>query len=346
MRLKRADPSAPGITRRRTGGGFTYVAPDGRRIGDAATRARIGALVIPPAWKDVWICPWENGHLQATGTDAAGRRQYLYHPEWRVRQDRLKFADMGRFGRALPQLRARVHADLTGGQRLTRDRVLACAVRLLDTGFFRIGSEDYAVRNETYGLATMRKEHVTVRGDGTMVFSYAAKHGKRQVHGIVDEAALRVITRLKRRRGGNPELLAYQDGKVWRDVKSADINAYLREATGEDYSAKDFRTWNATVLAAIAVSVSVGVCESPAKRKQAIARAVSEVAQYLGNTPAVARSSYIDPRVFDAYNVGRTVPAELLERVDGLPHHDLDVQAAVLDLIDEAPPASVVARAA
>jgi DNA topoisomerase IB len=346
MRLRRADPSAPGITRRRAGKGFTYVAPDGRRIADASTRARIEALVIPPAWQDVWISPWENGHLQATGLDAAGRRQYLYHPEWRIRQDRQKFAEMGRFGRTLPHLRERVRLDLEGGGALTRERVLACAVRLLDTGFFRVGSEDYAVRNETYGLATMRKEHVTVRRDGTMVFKYAAKHGKRQVHGIVDRATLDVVGRLKRRRGGNPELLAYKEGRVWRDVKSADINAYLRDATGEEFSAKDFRTWNATVLAAIAVAVALEVADSRARRKRAIARAVNEVAQYLGNTPTVARASYIDPRVFDAYNVGRTIPPELLAGAQGMPHHDPDVQQAVLDLIDEAPAPEIAARVA
>src|SRR4051812_36663538 len=238
MRLRRADCSRPGITRRRAGRGFAYYAPDGRRIDAPATRARIEELVIPPAWQDVWICPWENGHLQATGTDAAGRKQYLYHPEWRTRRDREKFADMGRFGRALPALRARVREDLEHGHGLSRERVLACAVRLLDTGFFRIGSEDYAVRNETYGLATMRKEHVVVRADGTMVFAYAAKHGRRQVHGVTDPLSLEVVQRLKRRRTGSAELLAWKEGDGWRDVRSADINAYLREATGEEFSAK------------------------------------------------------------------------------------------------------------
>jgi len=345
MRLRRADCSRPGITRRRAGRGFAYYAPDGRRITDPATRERIEALVIPPAWEDVWISPWENGHLQATGTDAAGRKQYLYHPEWRARQERQKFADMGRFARSLPRLRERVRADLATGTKLTRERVLACAVRLLDTGFFRVGSEDYAVRNETYGLATMRKSHVVVRRDGTMVFSYDSKHGKRQVHGVTDRAALDVVRRLKRRRGGGPELLAWREGRVWRDVKSADINAYLREATDEDFSAKDFRTWNATVLAAIAVAVSVEVVDTVTGRKRAVARAVSEVAQYLGNTPAVARASYIDPRVFDAYAAGRTVPADAIAAADGLPHHDVTVQAAVLDLLNEASPPAL-ARAA
>src|SRR5215210_3092113 len=211
MRLRRADRSRPGITRRRAGRGFAYYAPDGRLIADAATRERIEALVIPPAWQDVWISPWENGHLQATGTDAAGRKQYLYHPEWRARQERQKFADMGRFGRALPRLRDRVHADLEAGTAMSRERVLACAVRLLDTGFFRVGSEDYAVRNDTYGIATMRKDHVTIRRDGTMVFAYDSKHGKRQVHGVTDAAALQVVRRLRRRRGAGSELLAWRE---------------------------------------------------------------------------------------------------------------------------------------
>ncbi len=345
MRLRRADCSRPGITRRRAGKGFAYYAPDGRRITDAATRERIRELVIPPAWQDVWISPWANGHLQATGTDAAGRKQYLYHPEWRARRDREKFADMGRFGRALPTLRAHIAADLGSSRALTRERVLACAVRLLDTGFFRVGSEDYAVRNETYGLATMRKDHVTVKRDGTMVFAYPAKHAKRQVHGVLDDAALEVVRRLKRRRGGNPELLAYQERGTWRDVKSSDINPYLRDATGEEFSAKDFRTWNATVLAALGVAVAGEVAASAAKRKRAVARAVSEVAQYLGNTPAVARASYIDPRVFDAYDAGRVIPPSTLAAVTGPAHLDAQVQGAVLDLLNEARPPEL-ARAA
>jgi DNA topoisomerase IB len=346
MRLRRADCSRPGITRRRAGKGFAFYAPDGRLITDAATRERIEGLVIPPAWEDVWISPWENGHLQATGTDAAGRKQYLYHPAWRERRDREKFADMGRFGRALPRLRERIAEDLGRGSSLRRERVLACAVRLLDTGFFRVGSEDYAVRNETYGLATIRKEHVTIRRDGTMIFAYAAKHGKRQVHGVSDDAALAVVRRLKRRRGGGPELLAYRERGEWRDVKSADINGYLRDATGEEFSAKDFRTWNATVLAAIAVAVSGQVAGSATGRKRAVARAVGEVAQYLGNTPAVARASYIDPRVFDAYAAGRTVPADVLAGAEGLPHHDAGVQLAVLELLNEAASPELVRAAA
>src|SRR3712207_5569979 len=185
-RLRRVDCSGPGITRRRAGRGFVYFDEDGTRIEEAEVPARIGELGIPPAWKEVWVCPYPMGHLQATGTDAAGRKQYLYHPEWRRRRDQEKFVDMGRFARALPELRARVAADLAGADELTRERVLACAVRLLDRGFFRIGTEDYAVQNETFGLATMRKSHVRLADGATMVFDYPAKHGKRRIQAVVD----------------------------------------------------------------------------------------------------------------------------------------------------------------
>jgi DNA topoisomerase I len=338
-RLRRSDCSGPGITRRRRGKGFEYRDEDGRRITEEEVLVRIRELGIPPAWEDVGICPYPMGHLQATGTDAAGRKQYLYHPQWRARRDAEKFDDMARFARALPALRESVSADLDGDE-LTRERVLALAVRLLDRGFFRIGSEEYTVQNESYGLATMRKEHVTVGRDGEMVFDYPAKSGIRRVQAVVDPAAAAIVGRLRRRRGGGHELLAYKEGRSWRDVRSEDINAYLKEATGDDFSAKDFRTWNATLLAAVALAVSGEVAGSKTGRKRAISRAVKEVAGYLGNTPAVCRASYIDPRVFDAYQGGLVIARPVLdEATDAGPGqlaiHQRKLEEAVLDLIDE-----------
>ena len=217
--------------------------------------------------------------------------------------------------------------------------MLACAVRLLDRGFFRIGSEEYAVQNESYGLATMRKEHVTIARGGEMVFDYPAKSGVRRVQAIVDPEAVGIVRALRQRRGGGDELLAFKDGRRWRDVRSEDINEYLKEATGDEFSAKDFRTWNATVLAAVALSVSGEVAGSKTGRKRAITRAIKEVAYYLGNTPAVCRASYIDPRVFDAYEGGLIIgkPLHSAAEVDEgeLPIHQRAIEAAVLDLLNE-----------
>jgi DNA topoisomerase IB len=338
-RLRRSDCSGPGITRRRRGRGFTYLDEHGDRIDDPDELGRIGDLGIPPAWKDVWVCSSDRGHLQATGVDAAGRKQYLYHPEWRRRRDMEKFRDMIAFAHDLPTLRERVAADLAGGDEPTRERVLACAVRLLDRGFFRIGTEEYSVQNETYGLATMHKRHVSLEDGDTMVFDYTAKSGKRRIQAVVDPQAAALVERLKRRRGGSPELLAYKQARRWRDVKSDEINAYLKEATGGEHSAKDFRTWNATVLAAMALAVSGEVAGTKTGRKRAITRAVDEVAHYLGNTPAVCRASYIDPRVFDAYRGGLIIRPAMEEAADTgigeLPNHHAAVEAAVLDLLDE-----------
>jgi DNA topoisomerase IB len=338
-RLRRADCSGPGIARVKRGRGFSYVDDEGRPIDDAEVLARIRELAIPPAWRDVWICPYPNGHLQATGVDDAGRKQYRYHDEWRKRRDQEKFDDMVRFAHALPKLRRRVTKDLRSSPSLTRDRVLACAVRLLDRGFFRIGSEQYSVQNASYGLATMRKEHVRIEQDEVMVFDYPAKSGQRRVQGIADPEALEVVAKLLRRRSGGDELLAYKRGRTWTDVRSDDINQYLKAATGDDFSAKDFRTWSATVLCAVALSVSGEVADTKTGRKRATLRAVKEVAHYLGNTPAVCRSSYIDPRVFDAYQSGLVID---LQRAEG----QRAVEEAVLDLVDERERSPMIERIA
>jgi DNA topoisomerase-1 len=349
-RLRRADCSAPGIRRRRRGRGFGYLDEDGNRVDDPDVLQRIAELAIPPAWEDVWICPYPNGHLQATGTDAAGRKQYRYHDAWRQRRDREKFDDMVRFARVLPALRRRVARDLRDCATPDRRCVLAAAVRLLEVGFFRVGSEEYATENDSYGLATLRKEHVTI-ADGVMLFDYPSKSGQRRRQRIEDERAAPIVGALRRRRGGGEELLAYKDRGRWRDVRSDDINAYVKEATGGDFSAKDFRTWNATALAAVALAVSGASAGSRTARRRAVKRAIDEVAAYLGNTPAVCRASYIDPRVIDAYNAGLTIgPA--LERVarrlepGHLPIHQPELERAVLDLLGEEDRAPGVERLA
>jgi DNA topoisomerase IB len=333
-RLRRSDCSAPGIRRRGRGRGFEYLDPGGERIDDPETLERIDALAIPPAWRDVWICPDPWGHLQATGVDAARRKQYRYHDDWRVRRDRQKFADMIEFGEALPRLRRRVTRHLRDDEELTRRRVLACATRLLDLGFFRIGSEDYAEDNQTYGLATMLKRHVSVDGR-ELVFDYPAKGGQRRVQAIADDDVREVVAELKVRRGGGQELLAYRDHGRWVDVRSPDINAYVKELTGGGFSAKDFRTWNATVLAAVALAGAGG--DTTTSRKRAVSAAVKTVAAYLGNTPAVCRASYIDPRVIDHFQSGDTI-APVLERMRGepdlaVPSKRARIEAAVLDLL-------------
>ncbi|HET8592580.1 MAG TPA: DNA topoisomerase IB, partial [Solirubrobacterales bacterium] len=297
----------PGITRRRRGRGFEYLGEDGGRNIDEEVIERIRALAIPPGWEDVWICPDPHGHIQATGVDARGRKQYRYHDRWRERRDREKFELMLDFARSLPALRERVERDLRR-RRVSRERVLACAIRLLDRGFFRIGSEDYAAENETYGVATMRKRHVTVRDRG-VVFDYEGKGGKRRVQVVGDRAVTRLVRTLRGRRGGGHELLAYRDGRNWRDVRSEDINAYIKEAVGEGHSAKSFRTWNATVLAAVLLAAEARERDvvTKAARNRAKRAAVRRTAQFLGNTPAVCRASYIDPRVFDRFDGGLTV---------------------------------------
>jgi DNA topoisomerase IB len=303
--LRQSDPAERGIRRRRRGRGFSYHHPGGRPVRDRRTLARIRALALPPAWTDVWICRSADGHIQAVGTDSAGRRQYRYHDVWRVEQDRIKFDRVLEMADRLPKFRDRVaeHLEQRG---LTRERVLAAAARMLDIGFFRVGGESY----ESFGLATLRTEHVTCTA-GRVTCAYPAKGGKHREMGIIDADVCEVVTALHRG-GEDGELLRYQDGSRWVDVRSDDINAYLREAFECEVSAKDFRTWHATVLAAVGLAVSTRA-RSRTGRRRAVSRVMTEVARYLGNTPAVARASYVDPRVVEAYEKGRTIARALTE---------------------------------
>ena len=338
-RLRRVSCASPGLTRAGRGPRTTYLDAEGRPVTDGATLSRISSLVLPPAWTDVWICPIDNGHIQATGVDAAGRRQYRYHDAWRATRDIAKHEHSLDFAEVLPGIREHVAADLaTDG--LQRERVLSAAVRLLDLGFFRIGSEQYAgsiARLPTYGLATMLKEHVTVSRGGVVTFDYTAKSGRHRVQKIVEPEVAVLVSALKRRRGGGPELLAWKVGGRWVDVKSADINEHLRLLSGGDFTAKDFRTWNATVLAAVGLAVSTDAAGSRTARKRAVTRVVQEVSHYLGNTPAVCRASYIDPRVIDLYESGQTVAHDLrLLGQDAVPGHPATqgaLEAAVLALL-------------
>ncbi len=314
-RLRTVSPSQPGYERRRRGKGFVYL--DGcERVTDPEEVARIKALVIPPAWEDVWICRHANGHIQAVGTDAAGRRQYLYHPVWRQQRDQAKHDRVLEVAARLPQARRQVaeHLALDG---MPRERALAAAFRLLDLGFFRIGGETYAEQNGSYGLATITRDHVSVEGD-LIVFDYVAKSGKERYVAVGEPAVCEVVQALRRRRSGGDELLAYRDGRRWVDVTSDDINAYVKQVVGGEVSAKDFRTWHGTVLAAVALAVSANVASSPTARKRAIARAMKEVSEYLGNTPSVARASYVDPRVVDLYEDGITIQDALQRLGEGV----------------------------
>jgi DNA topoisomerase IB len=345
-RLKRIDCSQPGISRRRRGRGFEYLDAAGNRVVSEEMLERIRELAIPPAWTDVWICEHANGHLQATGIDAAGRKQYLYHPQWRARRDQQKFEKMLDFARTLPRLRKVIRKDLDG-EELGRRQVLACALRLLDRGFFRIGSEDYAEQNDSYGLATIKKSHVSLEPDAVR-FDYVAKSGQRRVQLIPDPDVLRVVTKLKGRRAGGEELLAYKEKGRWVDLTSGDINEYVKEATGGDFSAKDFRTWNGTMLAAVMLSVDAHRDEAARPTKRGVTKAVKQVAALLGNTPAVARASYIDPRVFDRYLSGWTIAPALEhgQEAFGLERESSRrvIEEGVLDLIEEPRKSEVVEK--
>lgn len=322
-RLRRSELSKPGLSRRRSGKGFTYLDTDGSRLGDAAAIERIKALVIPPAWQNVWISPDPRGHIQATGVDAAGRKQYLYHPEWRAARDAKKFDRVLELSVRLPKIRDRLQNDLTAGRGLTRERVLAAIIGLLDMGMFRIGSDEYAARDEdpSFGLSTLRPDHLSTKG-GCVLLNFPGKSGVEHSGTVGDAEVCSVLKDLKRRRRGEDRLFAYWDtaSRTWREIDADAVNDYLKEISGERMTAKDFRTWHGTVKAAKELA-ELGPQPTEAQRKKAVSQAMKEVAGLLGNTPAVARSAYVDPRVIERYEEGRTVTN--------------DTERAVRDLIRE-----------
>ena len=307
--VREVDCNGPGIRRLGAGRGFTYKDEEGERVADRDVLDRIRALAVPPAWTDVWVCSDPRGHIQATGVDAKGRRQYRYHEAWQEQRSSEKFDRILDFARKLPALRQEVARDLRRSG-LPRERVLAAAVRLLEVGCFRIGGEAYAAENGSFGLATLRREHVRVHGK-VLLFDFDAKSGKHLRRAVVDPAVLDVVRALRRRRApAGTELLAWKDGRRWIDVQSADINAYLHDHLGEGFSAKDFRTWVATVLTAVALADRPGA-DSETGRRRAVREAVAEVAEHLGNTPAVARSAYVDPRVVERFEEDDTIERSL-----------------------------------
>ena len=306
MRLRRSTLTGPGLTRKRRGKGFAYYDADGELIADDATLERIKDLVIPPAWKKVWISPHANGHIQAVGTDVAGRRQYLYHQAWQEERAEEKFDRVLEMSVKLPQWRSRIAEDLAA-RGLKRDRVLALALHLLDRGYFRAGGEQYAEEHESYGLATLQCEHVTLRDD-SVAFDYPAKSGVQRTLTIEDPEVVRAVRSLLRRENSDGRFLMCRNGSGWVDIRADDLNARFKELVGDDYSVKDLRTWHGTVLAAAAF-VDADPPVSPKVVKRVESAVMKEVSEELGNTPAVARSSYVDPRVVGAYEQGLTIGA-------------------------------------
>lgn len=306
MRLRRSDLRGPGLRRVRRGRGFSYVDPGGDPVTDTETLDRIKDLVIPPAWKRVWISSHPNGHIQAVGTDVAGRRQYLYHQKWQEERKEEKFDRALHMSAALPDMRAQVRSDLRG-RGLTRNRVIALALQLLDLGYFRSGSEQYAEENNSFGLATLLCEHVTLQQDA-VEFDYPAKSGVRRTLLIEDSEVIRSVRALMRRPDRSERLLVCRKGSGWADLHADDLNGRFKELVGDEYTVKDLRTWHGTVLAAAAF-----VDADPPENKSVIKRVESavmkEVAEELGNTPAVARGSYVDPRVVEGYESGLTIEA-------------------------------------
>src|SRR5215217_2196281 len=309
-RLRRVHPDSSGWTRRRQGKGFVYLDQQLAALGPEDV-ARCRSLVIPPAWTQVWICPSPNGHIQAVGTDDAGRRQYLYHPVWREQRDRAKHDRVLIVARRLPQAR-KVVATHVARPGMPRERALGTAFRLLDLGFFRVGGEQYAEDNGTFGLATIEKQHVHIAGN-EVVFDYPAKSGRERLVAVADPAVIAAVSELRARRGGGRELLAFRDGTRWRDLTSTDINRYVKEVVGGEVRSRQ---------------------RVPSRK--AVRAAMVEVAEYLGNTPTVARGSYVDPRLIDAYESGTTIAPTLAKlgrrRRDAEQSRDV-IERAVLRLL-------------
>ena len=322
----------PGHSRRKRGTGFSYADADGTPL-SAEERDRVESLAIPPAWTEVWICPHANGHLQAVGTDDAGRRQYLYHPDWRERRDRSKFERVAAAAAMLPQARRRISSDLAlDGMPL--ERAAATAVRLLDVGYFRIGNDAYTDAHGSFGLTTLERHHLR-RRSGNLVFSFVGKSGIAHSITVDDAAAIAALEAMRGRRSDSARLLAFKQGRSWRDLDSASVNAYLAELFGGALTAKDFRTWHATVIAAEALALTEEPGDTKTSRARAVRQAALEVAGYLGNTPTIAKNSYIDPRVIDAFEGGETIGAAARKRYRSAHARQSGLERAVLALLDD-----------
>ncbi|PXY27367.1 DNA topoisomerase IB [Prauserella muralis] len=304
MRLRRSELSRPGIRRRRQGRHFRYLNSDGSPLTDPETLDRVRGLVVPPAWRRVWISPDPLGHIQAVGFDDAGRRQYLYHPEWRRARDEEKHDRVLALAGKLPAVREEIVADLRRGG-VDRRRMLAAALRMIDRGVFRTGGEEYAEANGSRGATTLLREHVRIRGD-ELTFRYPAKGGLDRQLTLRDRELAEALAALRRCRTGSRRLFVCRNGDGWHELRSGEVNEHFKELAGPEFTVKDLRTWNATVLAAVALACTDRP-PSQRGRRRAVAAVMREVAEELGNTPAVARRSYVDPRVVTAFEEGRTV---------------------------------------
>ncbi|GJE56352.1 MULTISPECIES: DNA topoisomerase IB [Methylobacterium] len=347
--LRYVDDSKPGLTRRRSGTGFSFQDADGTTIRDKVLIARIRKLAIPPAYTDVWICRHANGHIQATGRDAKGRKQYRYHPEFRQARETTKFERIMSFADALPGIRARIDADM-GKRGLSREKVLATVVHLLESTLIRVGNDDYARSNKSYGLSTLRDRHVKISG-AELTFRFKGKSGKEWNLSIRDRRVAKIVKACQDLPG--QELFQYldEDG-ARRDVTSSDVNAYLREITGQDFTAKDFRTWAGTVLAALALKEFESF-DSEAKAKRNVRDAIESVASRLGNTPTICRKCYIHPQVVDCYlegalllQVKEAVEDELAEDLDRLKPEEAAVLSLLRNRLQEAAPRGTRANVA
>jgi DNA topoisomerase IB len=304
MRLRRSTVAGPGFRRIRRGRGFSYVNGGSESVDDPEALARIDALVIPPAWKNVWICPFPNGHIQAVGTDAAGRRQYVYHEQWQAERSEEKYDRALSLSKQLPDWRLQLLVDLKG-RGVGRDRVLALAQHLIDQGYFRAGGEEYAQENGSFGLATLLRNHVHLHAD-SVAFDYPAKSGVRRTVSLEDPLVIRSVRSLLRAGTTSPRLLVYRTPDGWSEIHADDLNTRFRELVGDEFSVKDLRTWHGTVLAAEAFTLAREPASKTARRREEAA-VMRAVADELGNTPAVARRSYVDPRVVMAYEQGITI---------------------------------------
>jgi DNA topoisomerase-1 len=348
-KLRYVSDRQPGFRRVREAEGFRFLDTNGETITDDETIARIRKLAIPPAYEDVWICRWPNGHLQAVGRDAAGRKQYRYHPKWREVRDEAKFGRMLVFGSVLPTIRARVEQDLAKPG-LPREKVLAALVRLLEGTLARVGNEEYAKANRSFGLTTLRNRHVAVKGE-KVTFDFRGKHGIKHHIDLTDRRLAAIVKRCRDLPGQDLFQYLDEDGEP-RGVESDDVNAYLREISGEEITAKDFRTWAATNLAALALS-ELEQFDNQTKAKKNIVQAVESVSKMLGNTPAVCRKCYIHPAVFDGYLDGSLIAglkaradATLADRGSGLTAEEVAVTAFLSRQLGEAMATDAPARAA